>query len=602
MKNSPSADAPLGNGGQGMGVGANTLANLYPPSPRLFVSLALAVSLAFAACGPSTAPSSGRQQPAPAVQPPAAPKTLVIVGSEVFDNFWLFGNRDTEQAGFVDAGFVGQNANTLELFPWLAEEIPSIERGTWRIDDGAGTMETTFRLRPGLAWHDGTPFTSADFRFGWEVASDPKVPITERGVPALISGVDTPDDRTVVVKWKSLYKNGGTFQKQDIRHLPRHILGEPFREAAASGDYTRFENHPHFNREWVGMGAYKLASYTDGTDFSLEAFDRYALGRPKIDRIRYRVITDENAVLTEFLSGTVDISIGGTGLQSALTLREQWEGQGKGKLLVTPLSSRYLSPSFNPWLRDVRVRQALLHGLDREAMNQNLFGGISQVQHMPLNPVEPRFPRADPVATKYPYDVQRAEQLLDSAGWRLGADGARVNPQGERFELEYRATSGNREQEAVQLVVIDFWKQIGVQAEIRNLSNPVARDPANRGRWAGVSQTGGNVSVAEYDQRWNTDSIPNEGNRWVGGNVNQWSNPRVDAMLEELTHVRTTRQRTDDQVVDFIRLWTQEVPALPIVYNVDIIPFKTSVTGVLPRTISGGNGLRNWNVHTWDVT
>lgn len=150
------------------------------------------------------------------------------------------------------------------------------------------------------------------------------------------------------------------------------------------------------------------------------------------------------------------------------------------------------------------------------------------------------------------------------------------------------------------MVVIDFWKQIGVETEIANLPSRVASSQENRGRWPGVSATGGNVSVAEYEQRWHTRQVPTEATRWVGGNVNQWSVPRVDAILDELDSL-ITPQREEELVVEFIRIWTAELPALPLVFSVDIIPVKKGVSGVIPRIISGGNGLHNWNVHQWDI-
>jgi peptide/nickel transport system substrate-binding protein len=523
------------------------------------------------------------------------------VGTEVTSNFWLFGATGTEHSGFVDAGLVGTNPSAVQVFPWLAEEVPSVEKGTWTVDSATGTMTTIFRLRDALVWHDGTPYSAEDFVFGWQVASDPKVAINDRTTPSLISGIDTPDARTLIIHWKSLYNKAATFQKQEVRHLPRHILENVYREAAASGDYSRFENHPYFTREFVGMGPYRLAAFADPSDWTLEAFDRYALGRPKIDRIHFRVITDANALVTELLAGTADVAFGSIGQPQALALKERWEPSGQGIVSITPLSSRYIAPSLNAWLQDGQIRRALLHAIDREAMNATLFAGLSQVIHMPLSPREPRFSRAESAATKYAYDPPEAGRLLDAAGWPRGPDNVRQNGQGERLVLEYRAVSGDREQEGIQLAVRDFWAQVGVGMDIQNLSPQEFRDPAYRNRWAGVAQLGGNVNVAEWDLRWHSRAIPTEANRWTGNNPSRWSNVESDALLDELGAVGLTRQREDDLVVEFIKLWTSQVPALPLVYNTDIIPVSTKVTGIVPRSITGINALFNWNVQDWDV-
>jgi len=561
--------------------------------------LTLLASVILAACGPAapaTIPS--QQQPAQ----PARRTHVAILGGERTDSFWRFGAiTDTTQTHFVDQGLTSVNASNLEIFPVLVEEVPSIERGSWIINDN-GTMRVTFRLRPNLRWHDGAPFTSEDFRFGWEVSANPSIPVTTRGAINLVESIETPDARTIVINWKSPFKYGGTFQKQDIRHLAKHIMEPAYREAVRADDYTQFINHPHFTKDWVGMGPYKVSSFDEPTDWSMEAFDGFALGRPKIDSIRYRVVEDENAVLTAFLSDAAHVSFAAGGIQMALTLKQQWESEGKGKVNITPLSSTYVHPSLNPWLQDVRVRQGLLHAIDRQEINEVLYGGQSQVMHMPLNPYEPRYPQADQAATKYPYDLPRAQQLLESAGWRRGADGVLVNTQGDRFSVEYRAQLGSGQQTREQAVVIEAWKQVGVDTVIANLSSSASNESGNRGRWPGVARAGGNVSVAEWPERWHSSSIPTEQSGWRGDNVSRYNRPEVDALLDELDNVRTPRARQDQLVVDFMRRWTAEIPTFPLVYNVDIIPVKRGLNGPVPRIISGSWGAPPWNVHEWTLT
>ena len=578
-------------------------------------ALLMALSMLVIACatgGPASTPSqSGASAPGAASQTTQSPAQaqpvrrthIEIIGGETTDTFWLFGaSRDTTQAHFVDQGLLSTNASNLQLMPILVEEIPSLDRNTWTVNESDGTMRVTFKLRPNLRWHDGTPFTAADFKFGWEVILNPKVPVAERGIAASVESIDTPDDRTIVMNWKTLSRYGGTFQKQEIRHLARHLVEPVYREALRTDDYTQFINHPHFNREFVGMGPYKLTSFADPTDWTMEAFDGFALGRPKIDSIRYRVVEDENAVLTSFLADATHVSFAAGGIQMALTLKQQWENAGRGKVNITPLSSSYVHPSTNPWLQDPRVRQGLLHAIDRQEINNVLYSGNSQVMHMPLNPYDPRYPQADQAASKYPYDAARAQQLLETAGWRRGPDGVLVNAQGDRFSIEYRAQTGSGPQMREQAVVVDAWRQVGVDAQIANLSSSALRDPANRGRWPGVARGGGNVSVAEWAERWHSDAIPTEEKRWLGENVSRYSSPRMDAILDELNNVRTNQARQDQLVVEAMRQWTTDLPTFPLVYSVDIIPVKQGVNGPVPRIISGGNGAPNWNVHEWTLT
>jgi peptide/nickel transport system substrate-binding protein len=560
------------------------------------------IAFLLAACSTPPRSSPAAEPAAGAPQQPPRRTHIEIIGGESTETFWLFGARDSTQTHFVDTGLTSTNATNLELFPVLVEEVPSFDKGTWTIDDATGRMRVTFRLRPNLRWHDGAPFTSADFKFGWEVAVDPKVPIAERNTVSLVDSIDTPDERTIVINWNAPFRFGAGFQKQDMRQLPRHLMEPVYRDALRTDDYTQLLNHAHFSREFVGLGPYKLSNFADPTDWSMDAFDGFALGRPKIDTIRYRVVEDENAVLTSFLADAVHVSFAAGGIQAALTLKEQWESAGRGKVNITPLSSTYVHPSLNPWLQDANVRKALLHAIDRQEINTILYGGYSQIMHMPLNPYDPRFSQADQVATKYPFDLSRAQQLLETAGWRRGADGILVNAQNQRFSIEYRAQTGSGPQAREQAVIIDAWKQVGVDTQIANLSSSAQRDTAARGRWPGVARGGGNVSVAEWEERWHSRSIPTEEKRWLGDNVSRYSSPRADALIDELNSARTTRARQDEIVVEFMRQWTADLPTFPLVFNVDILPVKKGLVGPVPRIISGSHGVQNWNIFEWTLT
>ena len=109
----------------------------------------------------------------------------------------------------------------------------------------------------------------------------------------------------------------------------------------------------------------------------LEAFKDFALGRPKIDRMTVRVVNDSNTNLAAVLAGEVDLCMRSIiSFDGAMILRNGWEKEGKGKVLISPASWTWLSLSRdNPWFNDVRVRRALLHAIDREAMGQNMFSG-----------------------------------------------------------------------------------------------------------------------------------------------------------------------------------------------------------------------------------
>ena len=557
--------------------------------------LGAAVMLVLAACGeeePTATPPALPAAPGPATH-------IVIASNTSTNNFWLFGDRDTDQSGLVAAGLVSQSVLTQELYPVLAEEIPTVENGLWVIN-ADGTMTTTYKLREGLTWHDGTALTSDDFVFGWEVAGDDNVPVRDRITPKLISSIDTPDDRTIVIHWKQEFNRANRIQKQDLRQLPRHIIGEAYEQAKSSGNYQPFENLRFWNREWVGTGPYRLVDYGDGTQWKLEAFDNYALGRPQIDKITLKVVEDSNAALTGFLAGELDATWGSLDMQGALVLKDTWEPEGKGTVTVSPISSRQMAASLNPWFDDIRVRRGLFHAMNRDSINQTAWGGLSRLMHFPMNPFEPRFDRALAAATIYEFDPAKAKDLLAQAGWTPGPDGVLVNAQGERFEFEFRVQSGRADMEQSQAIIIDNWKDIGVIAKPANLPRRIARAEENRARWPGVGQMTGNVNVWEWIEKWTIDTIPSEENRWTGGNESRWVNQRADEIVHELETI-LTQQEEDDLVIEFIKLWTEDLPTWPLAYSVDVFAVSNRLTGPTIRSFSGGNGMKSWNIHEWQV-
>ena len=110
-----------------------------------------------------------------AAQP--ARKRIVIHGERQVTSLGYHNRRETEHVSMVDAGLVGQNPVTLERVAVLAEELPSVKKGTWKIDMQKKTMITVYKLRPNLKWHDGKPYTSKDFEFGWQIAKHPEFPM-----------------------------------------------------------------------------------------------------------------------------------------------------------------------------------------------------------------------------------------------------------------------------------------------------------------------------------------------------------------------------------------------------------------------------------------
>jgi peptide/nickel transport system substrate-binding protein len=532
-----------------------------------------------------------------AAQP--ARKRIVIHGERQVTSLGYHTRRETEHVSMVDAGLVTQNPVTLERVPVLAEELPSVKKGTWKIDTQKKTMVTVYKLRPGLTWHDGKPYTSKDFEFGWQIAKHPEFPMPDRLVPELISKIETPDDRTIVIHWNDLYNEAYAIQYTHVRAFPRHLLQEAF----TAGDMKAFANLPFWNKNFVGVGPYRVVEWDAGTRMELEAFKDFTLGRPKIDRVTYKTVEDTNTNLAAVLAGEVDLCMRSTiSFDGAMILREQWEKPGKGKIYISPASWSWLNLSRdNPWFSDVKVRRALLHAIDREAMVQNLFKGEKIVSHVPLSRVRKSYKKALATATLYKYDPETAKKLLAEAGWKPGSDGVLVNSKGERMEFEFRVTAERRDYEQAQAIIADYWKKVGVRTNIKNLPNRLLNAAENRNRWPGAFIGAHNVTVEEWQERFHTKNIPSAENKFALENVSGWNDPRKDAILDELNSI-ITPARSEQLQIEFLKMFSDALPHLPLYYSPEVLVAKKGLTGITPRQESGGQNSSSWNMYQWDKT
>ena len=532
-----------------------------------------------------------------AAQP--ARKRIIIHGERQVTSLGYHNRRETEHVSMADAGLVGQNPATLERVPVLAEELPSVKKGTWKIDPQKKTMITIYKLRPNLKWHDGKPYTSKDFEFGWQIAKHPEFPMPDRLVPEMISKIETPDDRTLVIHWNDLYNEAYAIQYTHVRAFPRHLLQEAFN----AGDMKAFANLPYWNKNFVGAGPYRVVEWDAGSRMELEAFNDFALGKPKIDRVTYKTVEDNNTNLAAVLAGEVDLCMRSTiSFDGAMILRDQWEKAGKGKVHISPASWTWLNLSRdNVLFSDVKVRRALLHAIDRDAMVQNLFRGEKVVSDMPLSRVRKIYKKALGSVTLYKYDPERAKKLLAEAGWKPGSDGILTNAKGDRMEFEFRTTAERRDHEQAEAIIADYWKKIGMRTNIKNLPNRLLNSAENRNRWPGAFIGSHNVTVEEWPERFHSKNIPTAENKYAPENVSGWNDPQKDAILDEINSI-IPEARSEQLQLDFLKMFSEALPHLPLYYSPEILVVKRGLTGLTPRQESGGQNSSSWNMQQWDKT
>ena len=380
----------------------------------------------------------------------------------------------------------------------------------------------------------------------------------------MITKIETPDDRTIVIHWNDLYNEAYAIQYTHVRAFPRHLLHDAFQ----AGDMKAFANLPYWNKNFVGAGAFKVVEWDQGSRMELEAFNDFVLGRPKIDRMTFKTVEDTNTNLAAVLAGEVDFCMRSTiSFDGATILREQWEKQGKGKVLTSPASWTWLNLSRdNPWFNDVRVRRALLHAIDRDTMTQNIFKGERITSHFPMGAGAQELQKGAGSRRRFiSMTPERAKKLLAEAGWKPGADGVLVNGKGERMEFEFRCTAERRDHEQAQAIIADYWKKIGVRTVIKNMPNRLLNSAENRSRWPGAFIGSHNATVEEWPERFHSKNIPSAETNSRLENVSGWNDPKKDAILDDINSI-ITPERSEQLQVEFCKMFTEALPHLPLFF------------------------------------
>jgi peptide/nickel transport system substrate-binding protein len=479
--------------------------------------------------------------------------------------------------------------------PYLAEALPQLNTDTWQVFPD-GTMETRYRLRPNLVWQDGRPLSAEDFAFAYHVFTVPEFGAASSAPIGSMAEVQAPDSSTVVIRWRRPYPEAGVMDL-NFQALPRHLLEQPF----ADLDPQAFASLPFWTQEYIGLGPYRVERWDPGAAIEAMAFAGHALGRPKIDRIRVIFISDANTALATMLSGEAHyISESVIWYEEGATLEREWGTRNGGSVLYSPVVFRITLIQNRPeaadpgGLRDVRVRKALAHGMDREAAFESSTGGKGVLMESLSPPTKPYYPDIDRVIAKYPYDPSRTRQLLSEAGIVRSAGGAFAGPAGEPFKVEV-ATDGGATNERENSIFVDSLKRAGVDASSRVVPVAQLRDTQARALLPGLS-TGG-MPQNRLDQ-FTSANIPRPENRWQGNNRGGWSSAEYDRLWQLYSTTITPSDRLP-LIAQMEKLFTEEVAAIPHFYSVVATGHVAALTGpVAPMTPDAGRGILN--VHRWE--
>lgn len=475
----------------------------------------------------------------------------------IFDSLW----RIDERAQFV---------------PNLAVEVPSLKNGGIQKNG----LEYTFRLKKGVTWHDGKPFSSRDVKFTWELVVNPKFGAYSKVGYDVIAAMETPDESTVRVRLKESFAPfltawGDTFI------VPAHIL-----ESVADPNTADFNT-----KSPVGTGPFRFVSRVAGDHLVLAANPAYHGGPPPLERVIVKYIPDLTVLYTQFKTAAVDV----TGMQGISA-----EFYAEAKNLPGVTIHLHHSPSVEyiymnhgkPWFKERAVRQALYHAMDKRAIIEQVYYGIPK-------PVEGYLPATswayNAELPKHEYSPDKARHILDEAGWKPGADGIRAKG-GVRLAFTNATTAGNKLREQTQALLQQNWRAIGVDMQITNMPAAVIWGEYYVKSKFDTLLVGIQATVGD-----DPDCLNRIHSKYIaaetgsGRNVSQYKSPQVDKLLEDGVREvdRAKRRALYLKLQEVIRA---DLAYLPIFSYVRIEGVKQGLLNYKPNS----NVIHNtWNMFEW---
>lgn len=502
---------------------------------------------------------------------PASARDLVIGINQFPSN--LHPNIDSMASKSYVLGLTQRPLTTYnqkwELVCMLCVELPTLENGKAVAEGAPGGkhgVALTYTIRPGATWGDGTPITTRDVLFTWELGRHPKSGVGSSELYRRIWRIDVVDDRTFTLHDERL---GFSYNAiNDFRLLPEHLERKVFEaDPDTYRNRTLFDTDP--TNPGLAFGPYRIIQIAPGSQIVLERNPTWWGDPPAFDRIVVKAIENTAALEANLLSGEVDMIEGSIGLSLDQALAFERRNGDRFQVLYKPgLVFEHMDVMLdNPALADVRVRQALLYGLDRAAISQRLFAGRQPVADTPVHPLD--WVHTDDVA-HYPYDPAKAASLLDEAGWVPGAGGLRRNAAGEPLRLELMTTAGNRTRELIQQVIQGQWRKLGIETVIRNEPPRVFfGETTSKRRFTGLALFAW-ISSPENVPRTTLHSqeIPSQENGWSGQNFTGFKSPQMDALLDAI-EVELDRDKRALLWAELQRLYATELPALPLFFRAD---------------------------------
>ena len=516
----------------------------------LIVSLAMLLSLA--ACAAKPAPA---QDAASASDQPSETETTLVYGSGDYTRINPAMDEHCEINLLLFSGLTAHDGEN-SVVPGLAE--------SWDFDETSNTY--TFHIRNGVTWHDGEPFTADDVKFTIEAIMDPENGSENAPNYEDVEEITVIDAQTVAFRLTE--PNVAFLEYMTMGILPQHLLaGQDMQES-------------DFFRSPVGTGPYKIESWDAGQSIVLVKNEDYYLGAPKIDRVIFKIVPDDNAQAVQLQSGELDLAL--------LDPKNAQSFAGAdGYTLYDMTTADYRGILFNfandYWTANRDIIPAICYAIDRQAIVDSVLLGQGMPAYGPLQ----RNIYNDESVEHYDYNPDKARAILEDAGCTLGSDGFYTRG-GEQLAFTISVMSGEQDRIDIAQAAAQQIRAIGINCTVEI---PAQMDWG--GQMACLIGWGSPFDADDHTYKvFGTDK---------GANYSSYSNAAVDEAL-------TKARQSDDPAVrkayyaDFQQALAAD-PAYAFICYIDAnYVAKSNIKGIDTDTVLGHHGVGIfWNIQNWEI-
>ncbi|HEV8438368.1 MAG TPA: peptide ABC transporter substrate-binding protein [Methylomirabilota bacterium] len=526
-------------------------------------------------------------------------RTLWWQGATLLNPHFAVGTKDQDGSRIFYEPLASWDPDG-NLAPILATEIPTAQNGGVSKDG----KSVTWRLKKGVAWHDGKPFTADDCVFTWEYAADPATASVSIGTykDCKVEKVDSHTIRVMFQKPTPFWADPFCGVRGMV--IPKHLF-ESFKGAKSREAPT--------NLKPVGTGPYKFADFKPGDVVRGELNPNYHMpNRPFFDTIEMKgggdAVSAARAVIQtgefdyawnmqvedEILKrleqggkGHADIVTGGNIEHIQLNNTDPWkEVDGERASIKTT----------HPFLTDPAVRQALSLLVDRGSVQEQIYGRTGVATGNFLN-APSRFQSKN---TKWEFNVDKANQILEAAGWKKGSDGIRAKD-GKKLKVVYQ-TSINAPRQKTQAIVKQAAAKAGIDMELKSVTASVyfSSDAANPDTYThfytDIQMYTTTMTMPDpelFMNQFTSWEVASKDNKWQGRNITRWRSEEYDKLYRAAEGEMDPVKRAA-LFIKMNDLAVQHVVVIPVVQR----PRVAAVSSRLRAEQSGWDS-DFWALHNW---